>query len=274
MVSPVYSLPPLPYLLVLLLAVGLVGAALYRTRPAIGTRHVVALSTWMVAGACLRVLHAVGAVPDPVAPFLGSPAVYLATAVLAGSAWLAGLAAFDDGPGVASTAGFLGLTGSALALALVALGLAFGAANGPLRIVVPLAGLLAAIVVAAAVWALMGRTMPGVTATTGAVGALVVFGHALDAVSTAVGVDLLPFAEQSPLSRSIIEFAAGLPTAAFLGSGWLFVVVKVTLAVFVVRLVADYVRDDPREGYLLLGFVAAVGLGPGAHNLLLFVIAG
>jgi uncharacterized membrane protein len=32
-------------------------------------------------------------------------------------------------------------------------------------------------------------------------------------------------------------------------------------------------QEEPREGAALLGFVAAVGLGPGAHNLLLFAIA-
>lgn len=36
---------------------------------------------------------------------------------------------------------------------------------------------------------------------------------------------------------------------------------------------ADYVREEPTEGYLLLGLVAAVGLGPGVHNLVLFSIA-
>jgi uncharacterized membrane protein len=42
----------------------------------------------------------------------------------------------------------------------------------------------------------------------------------------------------------------------------------------VVSLFVPYVRETPREGTLLLGFVAAVGLGPAAHNLLLFTIAG
>ena len=107
----------------------------------------------------------------------------------------------------------------------------------------------------------------------GGVGALAVVAHALDGVSTAVGVDVLGFGERTPLSRVIIETAAALPTAEVLGAGWLFVVVKLAVACVVVVLLADLVEEDPREGSLLLGFVAAVGLGPGAHNLLLFAIA-
>ncbi|WP_020222266.1 DUF63 family protein, partial [Halarchaeum acidiphilum] len=104
-------------------------------------------------------------------------------------------------------------------------------------------------------------------------GALVIFGHALDAATTAVGVDALGFGEQTPLSRVIMQFAGSLPTAPVLGVGWLFIAVKLVLAVGIVLLLADYVREAPTEGYLLLAFIAAVGLGPGAHNLLLFTVA-
>jgi uncharacterized membrane protein len=58
-----------------------------------------------------------------------------------------------------------------------------------------------------------------------------------------------------------------------LGVGWLFVLVKLLVAAGIVVLLADLVREDPVEGRLLLGFVAAVGLGPGVHNVLLFVVA-
>jgi len=57
------------------------------------------------------------------------------------------------------------------------------------------------------------------------------------------------------------------------GEGWLFLLVKLAVASAVVWLFAGYIRETPGEGYLLLGFVAAVGLGPAAHNLLLFAVA-
>ncbi|PHQ45435.1 DUF63 domain-containing protein, partial [Halorubrum sp. C3] len=52
-----------------------------------------------------------------------------------------------------------------------------------------------------------------------------------------------------------------------------FLLVKLAVASAVVWLFAAYVREEPAEGYLLLGFVAAMGLGPAAHNLLLFSVA-
>ena len=65
-----------------------------------------------------------------------------------------------------------------------------------------------------------------------------------------------------------------MPTAEVLGTVWLFVLVKIALATVVVTFLAESVRERPREGYLLLALVAAVGLGPGAHNLLLFTVLG
>jgi uncharacterized membrane protein len=65
----------------------------------------------------------------------------------------------------------------------------------------------------------------------------------------------------------------GLPSLPVVGEGWLFLLVKLAVATAVVWLFAAYVRETPAEGYLLLGFVAAMGLGPAAHNLILFSVA-
>jgi uncharacterized membrane protein len=45
----------------------------------------------------------------------------------------------------------------------------------------------------------------------------------------------------------------------------------VVLSVAIVALLAEYVEEAPAEGHLLLAGLAAVGLGPGVHNLLLFL---
>jgi uncharacterized membrane protein len=108
---------------------------------------------------------------------------------------------------------------------------------------------------------------------TGRLGILAVGAHALDGVSTAVGIDLLGFGERTPLSRLVIEFGASLPTAPAIGGAWLFVLVKLVVASVVVVALTETVREEPTTGRLLLGFVAAVGLGPGAHNVLLFTVA-
>ncbi|MDY7081439.1 MAG: DUF63 domain-containing protein, partial [Halobacteria archaeon] len=83
----------------------------------------------------------------------------------------------------------------------------------------------------------------------------------------------LGFYEQTPLSRRILDFASTLPTAEYLGSGWLFIAVKLFLVVVVIWQFRNYVEMRPEKGYVALGFIAAVGLGPGIHNLLLTVAA-
>jgi len=57
-----------------------------------------------------------------------------------------------------------------------------------------------------------------------------------------------------------------------IGAGWLFLLIKLLLAVFVVVAFTGYVEDDPEEGRFVLTVVAGLGLGPGAHNMLLFTV--
>ncbi|GAA0458811.1 DUF63 family protein [Halococcus dombrowskii] len=265
------ALPPIGYLLVLAVAFVAVAVSLRRIGPCVTDRVVVAFAPWMVLGSSCYVLYQVHGVPPVLRPFFGSPTVYLSVATVAGATWaataVAGLPADRWRP--PSVPGIVGLSGSVLALVAVGWALAGGAPG--LTIAWPALGIVVAVILAAAVWSGLRRAVPK-TQVTGAVGALVVFGHTLDGVSTAVGLDVLGFGERSPVSRAIIEFAAGLPTAEIIGAGWLFILVKLVLAALVVVFMSDYVREEPAEGYLLLGAVAAVGLGPGAHNLLLFTI--
>ena len=269
------TLPPPRVLLVLAIALVGVVLVLRRIAPRVTDRVVVAFAPWMVAGSSCYVLYQVDAVPPAVSPFFSSPTVYASVAVLAGAVWAAtaavGLPA--DRWRLPSVPGVVGLVGGIAAIAAVGWALAFGTGTREgLMLAWPSAGLVIAVLLAAVVWGGLRRIAPE-TRITGDVGALAVFGHTLDGVSTAVGIDVLGFGEQSPFSRAIITFAADLPTAPVLGAAWLFILVKLVLAAVVVVLMSGYVREEPAEGYLLLGAVAAVGLGPGAHNLLLFTIA-
>jgi uncharacterized membrane protein len=264
-----FALPPLPYLLGLLLAVVAVLALLRRVDPAVTPTVVAGFAPWMVAGAAGYALFQVGAVPLVVAPLFGSPAVYLSTFVLAGLVW----AAVDAGGfpadswALRSVPSLLFLSGSATAGAV--LGAALVTADR-LRPLLPGVGLLVSLVLATLVWLALRRARP-VVRVAGPAGFVLVLGHVLDGVSTAVGVDLMGFGEQTPLSRIVIETGAALVPGA--GGGWLFVLVKTALAAVVLVVLADYVEEDPRWGSILVGAVAAVGLGPGAHNVVLFVIA-
>ncbi|GAB6880171.1 DUF63 family protein [Halorubrum gandharaense] len=260
------TIPPAPHLAVLLLSALAVGYALRRRPPRVTGRHVLALAPWMALGSCLHVLYVVGAVPAALAPFGGSPAVYLTVAILAGATWLVAAEAEATRKRVPAT---LAVAGGLLLAPVVVVALVGGVSgDGAFWSAV---SLVATLPLVAAVWTGLIRLFPGI-GVTGGVGVLAVFGHALDGVSTAVGVTQLGFGERTPLSRWILELG-GVPPVPLLGEGWVFLLVKLAVASGVVYLFAEYVREEPAEGYLLLGFVAAVGLGPAAHNLLLFTVA-
>jgi uncharacterized membrane protein len=261
-----FALPPVPYLVALVVGLGVVALGVSRRELTVDQRHVVALVPWILAGAGVHALYVVDALPPLVRPLGGTPSVYATMAVVAGGVWLVADAAARNVPRV------LALSGLAAFVPTYGAGIAVGLSRGTFAPLWSGVALVASLVVGAAAWLLLARLVPRVEHT-GAVGVLALLSHAVDGVSTAVGVDVLGFGERTPLSRYIIEFAADLPTAAVLGSGWLFVLVKLVLVGGVVVLFADLMADDPREGSLLLGVVAAVGLGPGAHNLLLFAIA-
>jgi len=127
-------------------------------------------------------------------------------------------------------------------------------------------------VVTFVVYVLLGAWRTYIIAEARHVGWLVLFSHVFDGITTAIGVDLLGTTERSYLPRAIMEFAADLPTAEILGTGWLFVVVKVVVAVLVIVLFADYVSEEPERGNLLFAAVAFVGLGPAMNNFLLFLV--
>lgn len=265
-----FGLPPLPYLLGLLIAAVATVGVLYRRRPPVTEGTVAALAPWMATGGTLYALYQANAVPSTVAPLFSSPAVYVTVGVLAGAVWSASADRPGEGWSLATAPGILAVIGVALLAGSLTVAVLFGVDG---RVGVPV---LAAIVVASVL--LTGVTWLGLqrvrdVSATGLVGFLAVFGHALDGVSTAIGIDFYGFGEQTPLSRLVIEAGSALPVADTIGSGWLFVLVKLALAAFVVVLFEEYVRDAPTEGYPLLGLVVAVGLGPGFHNLVLFGIA-
>jgi len=257
--------PPLPYLLGLGIALAVVGGSLVSLRPAITQRVVVSFTPWMVAGAAVHALYQLGGAPDMLAPLLSAPTVYLTTFLLAGAVW-AVLTGFEDSP----TPELLGRVGIVAAVIASIVVLMAGADRGTFSPLLPVIGLILSILVTGVVYGLVRRIRPSITATTGSLGALVIFGHTLDGISTTIGVDLLGSAERSPIPRTIMEAAASLPTEPFIGTGWLFVLVKLGVAIAVLALFTDFVEEDPVQGNVMLGVVAAVGLGPGAHNLLLF----
>lgn len=256
------TLPPVPHLIALLVAVIGTAAMLLRSKPPIRERTVLALSTWMVAGGTWYVVYERDLAPHAIEPLVSSPAVYGVAFVGAGLTW--SLALFADVDPVWPLA-ITGLVGSLLGTATTIL------AARSLAPVKPLITAFAAVVVAATLWWLLRAWEPRVEVL-GWAGVLTVFAHGLDAFTTVLGVVHLGFLERTPLSRLLLEFG-GQIALPILGAGWLFVVVKLLLGVGVAWLLAPMVREEPTRGYILLILVIAVGLGPGVHNLLLFTVA-
>lgn len=266
-----FGLPPLPYAVGLGMAVLVVGVLLVLLGPPMGSWDVLALAPWMALGATFHVLHEVGAFPPVVDPLFGAPSVYGTTFAVAGVVWLFATVGADAGF-FASVARLMGVVGTnALLVFVVFLGY-LGFQSGTIAPLWPGVALLVSVVVAGLAFVALSVVYTDPVATTGTAGAFVVFGHTLDGVSTAVGVDVLGASERSPVPRAIMEFAADLPTAELLGVGWLFVVVKVALALVVLALFTDLVREEPYRGNALLAAVAAVGFGPGFYNVLLYLV--
>ncbi|RQG92235.1 DUF63 family protein [Natrarchaeobius chitinivorans] len=267
-----FVLPPW-YLLVPLLAVlfGVV-ALLWSLEPPVTDRTVLAFAPWMMVGSTLHVFYRLEMYPDAISVLFATPSVYLVTAALAGVVWIVGIFLYEAGLRRSSER-LLGGIGAVVFVSAVSLLVARAVGSGTFRPLWLIAIVVLSVVVTALAWFGLGLWFTDVAATTGATGALVVFGHTLDGISTAVGYDLLGAHEEVPASRLILEAGEALPTAEYIGAGWLFVAVKVALALVILGLFREYVEVDPAQARIVLAFIAAIGLGPGVHNVLLFMIA-
>ncbi|AGB15442.1 putative membrane protein [Halovivax ruber XH-70] len=270
-----FAIPPWYFTVVLLLGVAGVGALLWAIDPPVTDRTVLAFTPWMMFGSTLYVLgrDPISAFPEPIAPLFEAPSVYVTTAILAGFIWIVANILHAGGL-YRSIPRFVGICGTAFLSVFATAAIMTGIESGTFAPFWPVVAVVITGIVTAIGWLALSLWATEVAAITGLTGALVCFAQVLDGTSTAIGYDVLGAGEQVPLSTAVLELAGSLPTAEYIGAGWLFVLVKLTLALVVVWLFADLVRDRPRAGRIALGFVAAVGLGPGVHNLLLFTISG
>jgi len=273
MAGGVYAIPSLVYVVPLLLALIGVAALLWAIRPPTTDWTVVSFAPWMAIGSVLFLLNHpdLAAYPDIVKPLFGPVTVYVTTAIFAGFVWIlmTFVASIRKGFDIYYGVGVFG--GGFASMLIVFLFLA-GFNQNAFNPVYPVFGTIVAALVTALAWVMLSLTYTYVARYTGRTGAFVVFAHALDGVSTALGYDLLGAGERTPLSRLILEFSAGLPTQPYVGSGWLFVVVKVALALVIVAAFREYLEEVPGRARLVLAFVAAVGFGPGVYNLLQFTV--
>jgi len=271
MAGGVYAIPSLVYVVPLALSLVGVAAMLWAIRPPTTDWTVVSFAPWMAIGSILFLLDGLGAYPDVVAPLFGPVTVYVTTAVFTGFVWILMTFVASIRKGFDIYYG-VGVFGGGVALMLVIFLVLAGINSGTFNPLYPVFGSVVAALVAALAWVALSLTYTDVARYTGRTGAFVVFAHSLDGVSTALGYDLLGAGERTPLSRYILEFSGGLPTAEYVGAGWLFVLVKVLLALVIVAAFREYLEESPRRARLVLAFVSAVGFGPGVYNLLQFTL--
>jgi Predicted membrane protein len=269
-----FEVPSLVYLLVLLAGLVTVVALLYATRPPLTQRTVLAFVPWVASGAALHVFYQLGAsarqqvYPVWAEPLFAAPAVYVTAFVLMGVVWLVAVVVGTAQGGERLATRYLGVVGTGVLIALV--GLLVWQSLSPVlspRPIVPLLTLIGTAALTFVVYVLIGTWRAWVLAEARLVGGLVLFAHLLDGVSTAVAVDVFGTTERSLVPARIMEFAGTLPTESALGTGWLFVAVKLVVAALIVVAFADYVREEPVRGNLLFAAVIAVGLGPAMNNL-------
>ncbi|EMA30559.1 DUF63 family protein [Halobiforma nitratireducens] len=266
-----FVLPPWYLLGPILVVLGGVLALLWALEPPVKDRTVVAFVPWMMFGSTLHVLHRLEAYPESIAVLFSSPGVYLVTAIVAGAAWIVGI--FLHAGGLQPTAErFVGTTGTGFFVVFTIFAIQLSWGIGTFDPFWPVIAVVVSGIVTAVVWLGLGLWVTDVAATTGMTGVVVVFGHTLDGVSTAIGYDVLGATEEVPVSRLILEAGHSLPTAEYVGGGWLFVLVKLALAAVILGLFKEYVEEAPRQARTILALVAAVGLGPGVHNVLLFLV--
>lgn len=266
-----FALPPLPYLVVLLGGTGLVAVLLTAAKPEVEQKLVVSLIPWMAIGGALHAFEQIGLYPSLWNPLFGTPSVYLTTFLLTGGVWLVlqgvGIVRGNEGTVIRN----LGLVGTAIFVVLLVARVWQAVGLAQFSPIWPAVALLVSLVVTALVVLAISLWRTPVFVRTRYAGPVVVFAHALDGVSTAVGTDVIGVPEQSPLPRMIMDLAGRLPTAEVIGVGWLFLVVKLVVAAAIVVSFNRYIHDEPVEGTLVFALIAAVGLGPATNNLIIFL---
>jgi uncharacterized membrane protein len=276
------------YIVVLLLA--LIGIVFLLRRLDIGTdrEFFFALFPFMLFGGALRVVEdandtggADALISYPWNTLVISPVIYVTVFAITLGAVVASVTLERNGTIEDYTKPLFGFGLVALLVTLGYLGfLALTGAKGvtfyPQVITVILVG---ATLSAALTWGLIERFAPEINKGTGAIGFVIIWGHAVDGVANVIGLDFMTalgagqnLIPKHPVNQAIVDFTgATLPESilAVTGDAWPFLVVKLVAATFVVWVFEEEIfEESPRYTMLLLIAILAVGLGPGTRDML------
>ncbi|MFL2521396.1 MAG: DUF63 family protein [Halobacteriales archaeon] len=265
-----FGIPSAPYLIGILICAGIIAMVLWKCEIRIDEDIIISLIPWMAFGAGLRVVGVMGLKEygklESISFLLGNPTVYITTFVILGCVWSVVLLLKRDqiAEKILMGSGLIGFGTTMVVLSRE------GWTNPAWSIV----GLVVALVVSILVWEAVKRKSAEIPKVLGSTGLLVIIGQTLDGTSTAIGIDILNFKEQTPISQMILDIGASLPVANIIGVSWLFVCVKIVLAIALVFLFVDYTKEKPLYARILLIVMIAIGIGPGMHNLILYSVVG
>lgn len=143
---------------------------------------------------------------------------------------------------------------------------------------VPVITLVGATILTAITWFLVERFAPEINYGTGYMGALVIWGHAVDGIANVLSLDwagalgLPGYSPKHVVNAAIHDYTGQIQPAwlsDLIGTTWPFLFVKLGAAVFVVWIFDEQIfEESPAYAMLLLITVLAVGLGPGTRDFL------
>ncbi|MFB6169574.1 MAG: hypothetical protein ABEJ06_00350 [Haloarculaceae archaeon] len=172
-------------LVVLAASVGLL-LAVQRTR--LSRKSVFAWLPWFGTGAALHALHGAVGYPDLVRPLLGSPWVYLLAASVAGIAWTLLTQLTSSEKGRAAVTRYFGVMGLGTLLPPVVLLIVQRGITSPTRLVLWVAVPVVSVVVTYCLLLSLGLWLPNPAYFAGFAGGIVIFGAAVEAITTAVAL--------------------------------------------------------------------------------------
>ena len=141
-----------------------------------------------------------------------------------------------------------------------------------------------ATLIAAVFWWASQRYAPFINNGTGLIGALVVWGHAVDGVANVLSLDWtdelgigVTYTSKHVVNEATVRITGNVQPewlSEAIGTAWPFLFIKVAAAIFVVWVFNDEIfEESPRYAYLLLIAILAVGLGPGTRDMIRAMLA-
>jgi uncharacterized membrane protein len=133
--------------------------------------------------------------------------------------------------------------------------------------------------IAVGAYLLLERVAPWANEGTRYMGIVIVWAHAVDGVANVIASDWATafglaslYGSKHPVDRILSGFTRsiqGPELTAMVGDSWMFLVVKVVVAVAILAIFEEeFLEDSPRYAVVLLAAIVAVGLGPGTRDMI------